>query len=276
MTSNSNKQSPNHLGRVRVDFPVNLVGVLVAISALIIVLFALVKNERARNVYVFGTAVCTAAATGVSSYYLLQSILRSAEISQEGQNQAERLHQKDLQQTLDLHRKDLQQAQLFHQESIEQAQVLHTEITERTLAFHHERKETLLKEKSLDYISRWNSTDCSVAREIGQEVKTLLKNAKHIEHVSIIRTFLTENPKKELLIAFALNFFEELALALENQMVDEELSKSFFKGIFVEYYEILDVYIAERRRDKKNDDLYKKFTDLTIRWRNGGNSKGRI
>jgi Domain of unknown function (DUF4760) len=223
---------------VRIEFPVKITAVLFIVSAAAILGFSTAKTEKARGIYVFGTAVGTAAATGISAFYVLQSIIGNTSVSKEGQAQA---------------------------------LAFHDEISKRTIDLQKEESQAIVVNRTLKYIGRWNSQEYAKAREIAQETHELFLGKLAKEHNDILRESLKQTPNKKLEITFVLNFFEEISIVISKNLVDEELAKDFFKSILVKYYYLFESFIFDIRKDNSNDNLYRSLGERAVAWKNGEN-----
>jgi len=63
-----------------------------------------------------------------------------------------------------------------------------------------------------------------------------------------------------------LNYFEIMATAVNEDLMDELFMKKYFRRIFVHHYNTYFLFI-EKRRDTKNDpEIWKEFTSLVQKW----------
>ena len=68
-------------------------------------------------------------------------------------------------------------------------------------------------------------------------------------------------------LGIVLNFFEDIAIAIENDMADESYVKNFFRGIVIGYFDGYSWLINERRKLNNEPHIYSKFESLANRWK---------
>ena len=146
---------------------------------------------------------------------------------------------------------------------------------QHTIALNKDKNKALAITNALGYIARWNSIQNMEASRIGMEVHSRVNGQSPTEQGRIIEEYIDEDPSRKTSIVYILNFLEELAVALKTSSVDDDVCKSFFRGIVTEYYKIFYVFIAKRRNEKNNDRLYQNLSELAATWKNGnGNGNG--
>jgi hypothetical protein len=65
-----------------------------------------------------------------------------------------------------------------------------------------------------------------------------------------------------------LNYFESVAAAISEELMDELFMKKYFRIIFVDFYDNYIPFIRERRRMKNDHEIWDEFTTLVERWKN--------
>ena len=65
-----------------------------------------------------------------------------------------------------------------------------------------------------------------------------------------------------------LNYFESMAVAISEDLMDESFMKKFFRNIFFEFYDAYFLFIEERRKMKNDHEIWYEFTTLVERWKN--------
>lgn len=64
------------------------------------------------------------------------------------------------------------------------------------------------------------------------------------------------------------NFWECVALGVNEGIHDEQLIKNYFRGILLSFYNDYEVYISFKRKVNSNPAIWIQFTMLAERWRN--------
>lgn len=65
-----------------------------------------------------------------------------------------------------------------------------------------------------------------------------------------------------------LNYFESMAVAISEDLMDELFMKKCFSKIFFKFYNAYILFIEERRRIKNDPEMWREFTILVERWKN--------
>ena len=63
-----------------------------------------------------------------------------------------------------------------------------------------------------------------------------------------------------------LNYFETMSIAIQIGHADEEIAKRFFREMIVDYWQISEPWIKNRRGEKKNPRLLLEFQKLAAKW----------
>lgn len=85
-------------------------------------------------------------------------------------------------------------------------------------------------------------------------------------------TFFIEFDKPEYLearraLVCIFNYFETLASAVVEEIMDEGFMKRYFEHIFISYYDEYFEYVKERRIRKNNSSIWVEFTTLVEKWK---------
>ena len=72
--------------------------------------------------------------------------------------------------------------------------------------------------------------------------------------------------------ATTLNFLEKVALLVEDDLVEEEIIKKFFRGIVIDMHNLFRIWIEQLRRSRNNDKIYEYLTKLYKNWNNNNNN----
>ena len=94
--------------------------------------------------------------------------------------------------------------------------------------------------------------------------KPLLEDNDSKKFHETIESESNEDEKQALIAVF--NFFESIAIAVNQGIMDEGFIKKFFRSIFVQYYQDYSFYIDYRRRIKKSSTMWINFTNLASTW----------
>ena len=117
-----------------------------------------------------------------------------------------------------------------------------------------------LRKESIRFISQWNSPELV-------KISTKALNYKNIERL--------KSSNKELEIAklenyqdiiTILNFMEEMALYVDNRLVNERILRKYFSQIVLEIYKAFEKYIYTLREERRNPTLYRQFEKLVNIW----------
>lgn len=129
--------------------------------------------------------------------------------------------------------------------------------------------ETRRMDRTLEYIARWNSPNFDSFKEIAVEMRKIINNyPDEVKHSDIVLKALRQSEDLELKVSNILNFFEELALAVEKGLVDQDMIKEFFEYIFLRCATLFKDYIEDERIKRQYNKLYIEFTNLNETWQN--------
>jgi hypothetical protein len=93
----------------------------------------------------------------------------------------------------------------------------------------------------------------------------LLKNDTAAFIVEFEKSVNQEYRKSLLCI---LNYFESMAVGVNEDLMDEEFVKKYFENAFFEFYDTYYPFIKGLRKTKKNFTILSGFTNLVNKWRN--------
>lgn len=115
---------------------------------------------------------------------------------------------------------------------------------------------------ALTFVERWNSP---LMHHVKLTVRDLLREKRKNPQLDIEKQL--EDPTKSANVGDVLNFFEEMATAIQLKVADDETARSFFRGILVTYYDALAGWIEKRRSERSNPRFFKEFEWLWNRWK---------
>ncbi len=130
--------------------------------------------------------------------------------------------------------------------------------------------------KALDYISAWNNPEFRDIKVNSLRILNKKKNDSGLTYLTIIKSFYSDKDGKvdenkysemERKIFDVLNFFEELSLAIRNNLIDEMTAREFFDFILRKYWEIFEEWVEEMRNNRGYPDLYIYTEKLARNWK---------
>lgn len=147
-----------------------------------------------------------------------------------------------------------------------------------SLVEYIEHKQSVMVERSLDYVGDFRGGDASNAKlSLNQLLADKQQELAHILNQTYKdESALNESYKKFILqitnkaetqrnLEIAFSFFEEVAICVERNLCDHEVIESFFindaKSLFNSYYP----YICSLRQQWKNDTVYLKLERFYIK-----------
>jgi Domain of unknown function (DUF4760) len=112
--------------------------------------------------------------------------------------------------------------------------------------------------EALRFISDWNSPEFYHAKNKGREVLAHFEQNGHGTH-----PFVEERLQN---LMDVLNFFEEMSIAIQLDHVDDAVARRFFRSITINYWQMTEPWIKNRRAGKQNTRLLIEFEELAKRW----------
>ena len=116
-----------------------------------------------------------------------------------------------------------------------------------------------LKEKASQYIIRWNEADF-VKSELNVFTSNIDIDKITIENIKDLTNL------ESFQIINILNFFEEMALSIENELVDERMLNKYFGKSFFEIYTRSEKFINMLRIVRNTEQLYRSLERLYGKW----------
>lgn len=120
--------------------------------------------------------------------------------------------------------------------------------------------------RTFSYIDRWNDPGYFSMRNTAAEIHDLISHEEPHARGKRLMDLLSDSSKRQD-ITNILNFLEEMSIGVQENLLDEELLKEFYKGIVITYCKTFSFYIAQRRTITGNDNVYRKLTNLSDKWR---------
>ncbi|MDY7003334.1 MAG: DUF4760 domain-containing protein [Cyanobacteriota bacterium] len=128
------------------------------------------------------------------------------------------------------------------------------------------------QDKAYHLIERWNSPELlPLEFDAKQIINDLRKNQQSMEvYIQEAEENNNQNQEKIHKVTKILNFLVEIAICIENGIADEDVLKSFFRGIVQDYCEKFDDLIHSRRKGNGHQERYKKLLELANQWNGSG------
>jgi hypothetical protein len=153
--------------------------------------------------------------------------------------------------------------------------ILFTFLTTTIAVLQYQNNKKLAQNLSFEYMERYTQAPINNIRKIVttkfkykmEELKDKKIELKH--YFDIESEEYKNNPETQRLRFCAMelcNFFEEMAIAIEQKMVDEKILKAFFKSIIRLHYQNLCEFIDLSR--SKNSTTFEYFIKLNHKWNN--------
>jgi hypothetical protein len=129
-------------------------------------------------------------------------------------------------------------------------------------------------DRALAFIATWNNQYYSelrrsAIRPLGEKIKDLDSSAKLN---AAVNQYFTDNPDVEEQVSTVLNFMEEIGLAVQADLVDEEIVYTYFGDVITRLHAGLNPWICTRRighrsvSPKSRAQILIAFTTLAEEW----------
>ena len=131
------------------------------------------------------------------------------------------------------------------------------------------REKELKIDRALALNNRWHQiSQVNLNDEVLSFIAELQNKADVDKYTFIHEKFESKDKNVNLKqqIVLILNFFEELAIAVENEVVDEKIVFDSYKSIISRYYNLFSTWIVEIRRLGNNNRYYKSLESLYQKW----------
>jgi hypothetical protein len=114
---------------------------------------------------------------------------------------------------------------------------------------------------SFSVMARWNSPELFHSRAVCYKIL----EAFRLHGANGVSQELSEE-KTALNVRHVLNFFEEMAIVVKAQHVDEDLLGDAFAGLVIRAYNALSAWIANHRNETGRPKIWAEFQWLFQRW----------
>jgi Domain of unknown function (DUF4760) len=136
----------------------------------------------------------------------------------------------------------------------------------RTLQVTVSQRDELIEservDKAFSFIQRWNGAPFSAR----QKWRALFQKVKGQSPTEVV-TMVQSGPDRAILVD-VFNFFEEMSLAINEELADEETLIKFFRDMAESYFAHFEEWIKKSRTDSNHPRprVYVQFEAVVIRW----------
>lgn len=132
-----------------------------------------------------------------------------------------------------------------------------------------EREDAILRTQKVqltfEITSEWFKGTMAVNVEKSRRFLQPFKDTLHEqEHFHRFKKILEEQEDERRSLMSILNYFENISLLLERDIIDEDCTKDAFKAVFGTYYRALKPYIDDIQRD--NPRYFKSYVKIANSW----------
>jgi hypothetical protein len=122
------------------------------------------------------------------------------------------------------------------------------------------------KAAALDFITRWLDPPFFYVKRSGRELIAFFRAHRGLEDQ---RRYLGDdaNADRTANLFDIFNLFEEMSIAIQTDMVDEDILKRFFRSLVLEYWHIFEAFMGARRAERNNARLLIEAEWLYRHWR---------
>lgn len=124
-----------------------------------------------------------------------------------------------------------------------------------------------ITDKTMLYIQRWNDTSYIPLRATAKRIHEDMKKQPLEQQDGFLVEYFETHPEERQQVITILNFLTEMALCVEEELVDERLLRGFFESIVHDYCEDFHAFINQRRGNNHNRDRYRSLIRLSERWK---------
>jgi hypothetical protein len=119
-------------------------------------------------------------------------------------------------------------------------------------------------ERTMELIGKWDEGQFAKARiTIADLLKPMSSDTNQAKELS---NQLQSNPSAQQDATLILNLLEKISIFCETGLLNERLLKNFYRPIVLRCWEVLNIYIIERRKEM-NDELYGGLEKIYHRWK---------
>ncbi|BAY10405.1 DUF4760 domain-containing protein [Calothrix sp. NIES-2098] len=121
------------------------------------------------------------------------------------------------------------------------------------------------EDRAMMYISAWTSPQFAEIRKSLRKVRDLIKTIPEDNQSGVINQELQKDPDLGEDIVTILNFLEEIAVCVKNDLIDEAIIYDYFQIIVKRVCRVFKIWVEEQRLQRGNK-LYICLFELNDRW----------
>jgi hypothetical protein len=124
--------------------------------------------------------------------------------------------------------------------------------------------------RTFAYPARWGDPPWAPARKATAELLKECQGKPEAERLAAIQKALKAKPELERDIIAVLNYLEELALAVNLGVVDEQIVKRFYRSTVVRGYRALAPWVKTHRDERESETIWSEIEALYDTWKQEG------
>jgi hypothetical protein len=117
-------------------------------------------------------------------------------------------------------------------------------------------------ERAFLFIRRWNEP---VLEKRKHDFRTIIDSGK-AHDADYLEKHLTQNPELRTIVVEVLNFFEEIGLASNMGLADDETLERYFYGALTSYHSCLEAWIQRHRASIARPKMWIELEQMLTRW----------
>lgn len=116
--------------------------------------------------------------------------------------------------------------------------------------------------RAFHYVERWNDPALLTLKH---KWRIIVDSAKDKSSEELAKE-LADDLDKSTIVVEVLNFFEEISLAVNEGVADEETAIRLFGGAMREYFSTLKLWMEKRRAVRNRPKMWIEFETMILRW----------
>lgn len=113
------------------------------------------------------------------------------------------------------------------------------------------------------FIERWNHPSYDSIRKACTELNTELDQLSPEARANV----LLQDVTKRRTATELLNFFEEMAVIVNNEALDEDILQRFFRSLVIVYWDRYSYWVAKCRKDKRWPRVFCELEVMATKWK---------
>lgn len=122
------------------------------------------------------------------------------------------------------------------------------------------------KERSYAIISQFYKPEMVESLRAYREIKKDVPNLIKKSNVEPLKEYLSENPKDHSRLHLLLNSFENIAIQIKNDFIEESVIKDAMHSMFYDINLTLTSYIIDTQSEKGHEKCWEDFVRLCRKW----------